>query len=69
MARRTVGNFLAAVVVRALALSVTAVVAAPAYAVDPVPGGQSASPPDSLFPNQGNSGYDVSHYDINSGWT
>ncbi len=65
MARRTVGNFLAGVVVGALALSVTAVVAAPAYAVDPVAGGQTASPPDSLFPNQGNSGYDVSHYDIN----
>ena len=38
MARRTVGNFLAALVVSALALSVTAVVAAPAYAVDPVAG-------------------------------
>ena len=53
-------------VVSALTLSVAAVItAAPAYAVDPVAGGQTASPPDSLFPNQGNSGYDVSHYDIN----
>ena len=66
MARRTVGNFPATMVVSALALSVTAVItAAPAYAADPVAGGQTASPPDSLTPNQGNSGYDVSHYDIN----
>ena len=35
---------------------------APAYADDPVPGAQTVG--DSLFPNQGNGGYDVSHYDI-----
>ncbi len=34
----------------------------PAYAVDPVAGAQTAG--DSLFPHQGNGGYDVSHYDI-----
>ena len=49
----------------ALAVAGVAVAAAPAYAVDPVAGGQTASPPDTLFPNQGNAGYDVSHYDIN----
>jgi hypothetical protein len=37
---------------------------APAVAADAVAGGQTAGPADSLFPNQGNSGYDVSHYDI-----
>jgi len=46
-------------------LLVGAAVAAPAHAADAVAGGQTASPADSLFPNQGNSGYDVSHYDIN----
>ncbi len=65
MARRTVSTVLASTVVSALALSAAAVItAAPAHAVDPVAGGQTASPPDSLTPNQGNSGYDVSHYDI-----
>ncbi|MET0910555.1 MAG: hypothetical protein ABWZ99_13905, partial [Ilumatobacteraceae bacterium] len=33
-----------------------------AYAADPVAGGLSAG--DSLFPNQGNTGYDALHYDI-----
>ncbi|GAA4696173.1 M1 family aminopeptidase [Nocardioides conyzicola] len=33
-----------------------------AYAADAVSGAQTAG--DSLFPNQGNGGYDVSHYDI-----
>ena len=43
----------------------TATIPTAAYAAeDPVAGGQTASPPDSLFPAQGNSGYDVSHYDV-----
>ncbi|KQW49401.1 hypothetical protein ASC77_12080 [Nocardioides sp. Root1257] len=56
-------------VVRGLALALAAgtlavtQVAAPAFAADPVAGAQTAG--DSLFPNQGNGGYDVSHYDIN----
>ncbi len=37
---------------------------APAQAAEAVAGGQTAAPADSLFPNQGNSGYDVKHYDI-----
>src|SRR6478672_570096 len=41
-----------------------AAVLALAAGVLAVAGAQTASPPDSLFPNQGNSGYDVSHYDI-----
>lgn len=48
----------------ALVLGSLVATAAPAYADDPVVGGQQASPADSLYPNQGNSGYDVSHYDI-----
>ena len=66
MVRRAVSRLGAVLVVGALAITAVAVATiAPAYADDPVPGGQTASPADSLFPNQGNSGYDVSHYDIN----
>jgi hypothetical protein len=63
--RRAVGRLRSGLVAGALAVAGVTVAAAPAYAVDPVAGGQTASPPDTLFPNQGNSGYDVSHYDIN----
>ena len=38
----------------------------PAYAADPVAGGQTSG--DSLFPRQGNSGYDALHYDIALAW-
>ncbi|GAA2232912.1 hypothetical protein GCM10010401_00850 [Rarobacter faecitabidus] len=40
---------------------------APAHAVDPVPGPQTSG--DALFPNVGNGGYDVQHYDIALTWT
>ena len=63
MFRRAVSRSSAGLVAAAL-VTAGVVLAAPAYADDPIAGGQSASPPDSLFPNQGNSGYDVSHYDI-----
>jgi hypothetical protein len=62
VARRTVGTVISSAVVSALALSVGAVVAPPAYAADAVAGALTVG--DSLFPNQGNGGYDVSHYDI-----
>lgn len=38
-----------------------------AYAVDPIPGPQTSG--DVLFPNVGNGGYDVSHYDLDITWT
>jgi hypothetical protein len=41
---------------------------APAYADDPAIDGPLTSG-DSLFPNQGNGGYDVSHYDVDIAWT
>ncbi|GAA2524291.1 M1 family aminopeptidase [Rarobacter incanus] len=41
--------------------------AAPAQAVEPVAGPQTAG--DALFPNVGNGGYDVKHYDISLAWT
>ena len=52
------------IAVLALTTGVLAAIAGPAQADDPVAGALTASPPDSLFPNQGNGGYDVSHYDI-----
>jgi hypothetical protein len=42
------------------------VVLAPAYAGDAVPGELTSG--DTLFPNQGNGGYDVSHYDLDLTW-
>ncbi|HCB03592.1 MAG TPA: hypothetical protein DEQ43_04970 [Nocardioides bacterium] len=60
-ARHPVGIAVAGLLVGA-GLAVTT--SAPAAAADPVAGGLSASPPDSLLPNQGNSGYDVQHYDV-----
>ncbi len=63
MVRRTGSRLGAGLVAAALAVAGVAVAAAPAYADDPVPGAQTVG--DSLFPNQGNGGYDVSHYDIN----
>ncbi len=39
---------------------------APAHAVDAVDGPLTSG--DSLFPNQGNGGYDVSHYDLDIEW-
>jgi hypothetical protein len=39
---------------------------APAYAVDAIDGPLTSG--DSLFPNQGNGGYDVSHYDVDIAW-
>src|SRR3712207_4067756 len=38
----------------------------PASAADPVDGAQTSG--DLLFPNVGNGGYDVSHYDIEIAW-
>ena len=38
-----------------------------AYAVDPIIGPQTSGDP--LFPNVGNGGYDVTHYDIDLAWT
>ena len=63
--RRFIGGIVSSVLVLSGVSATTLVGAAPAFADDPVAGGQTASPADSLFPNQGNSGYDVSHYDIN----
>ena len=60
---RAVRRFSAVLAAGALAAAGVAVAGGPAYAVDPVAGAQTAG--DSLFPNQGNGGYDVSHYDIN----
>lgn len=56
---------------RALVLLMTAgalaLLPGAASAVDPVAGAQTAG--DSMFPNVGNGGYDVSHYDIDMKWT
>ncbi|MDO9455554.1 M1 family aminopeptidase [Nocardioides sp.] len=41
--------------------------ALPAFAVDPVAGALTSGDP--LFPNQGNGGYDVAHYDVKLAWT
>jgi hypothetical protein len=49
------------------ALVVAGLAAAPAYAVDAIDGPLTSG--DSLFPNQGNGGYDVSHYDLAIAWT
>ena len=63
MVRRAVGRLSAGLVAGALAIAGVAVATTvPAYADDPVPGALTAG--DSLFPHQGNGGYDVSHYDI-----
>lgn len=63
MAPRTIARAAALALTAGLLASATGT--GTAYAADePVAGGQTASPADSLFPNQGNSGYDVSHYDI-----
>ncbi|MBZ5737546.1 M1 family aminopeptidase [Nocardioides mangrovi] len=62
LARLTARGAVLAMTAGLLAVSATS---GPAQAaVDPIAGGQTASPADTLFPNQGNSGYDVSHYDI-----
>lgn len=56
--------------VLALCLGAGLLVALPgaaAYAVDPVAGAQTSG--DVLFPNVGNGGYDVQHYDIDLAWT
>lgn len=66
MSRRTVGRFLAGVIAGAVA-STALVAGAPAYAVDPIVGPLTSGDP--LFPNQGNGGYNVSHYDLDIAWT
>ncbi len=48
------------------ALAAPVVVLGPAYAGDAVVGPLTSG--DSLFPNQGNGGYDVSHYDLDFVW-
>ena len=50
------------------ALVAAGLTVAPAYADDPAIDGPLTSG-DSLFPNQGNGGYDVSHYDVDISWT
>ena len=50
------------------ALVAAGLAVAPAYADDPAIDGPLTSG-DSLFPNQGNGGYDVSHYDVDIAWT
>ncbi|MDX6372902.1 MAG: hypothetical protein QOD98_1890 [Nocardioidaceae bacterium] len=49
------------------ALVAAGLVAAPAHAVDAIDGPLTSG--DSLFPNQGNGGYDVGHYDVDLAWT
>jgi len=49
------------------ALAAPVVVLGPAYAGDAVVGPLTSG--DSLFPNQGNGGYDVSHYDLDFVWS
>ena len=61
LARNTAS--LAALALVAGSLVATGGATAAFAAADPVAGGQTAG--DSLFPNQGNSGYDALHYDIN----
>jgi uncharacterized repeat protein (TIGR01451 family) len=63
---RTIGRYVGRALALTLVTGTLAVtqVAGAAYAADAIAGGQTASPADSLFPEQGNSGYDVSHYDI-----
>lgn len=55
---------------RVLALALTAgslvLTSSPAQAADPVAGAQTAG--DTQFPNVGNGGYDVSHYDLDIEW-
>jgi hypothetical protein len=52
----------------ALTVGTIGVMASPASArVDPIDGPQTSGDP--LFPNVGNGGYDVSHYDIDLAWT
>ena len=50
------------------ALVAAGLAVAPAYADDRAIDGPLTSG-DSLFPNQGNGGYDVSHYDVDIAWT
>ncbi|WP_193612636.1 M1 family aminopeptidase [Nocardioides lijunqiniae] len=61
-ARRRTGQLAALALTTGLLVTVTGTEAA--NAEDAVVGAQTASPADSLFPNQGNSGYDVKHYDL-----
>ena len=58
-----------AAAIAALALTAGSVGAlpSPAFAADPIDGPQTSGDP--LFPNVGNGGYDVSHYDIDIAWT
>lgn len=63
--RRTTARLAALGVAAALLVTVPA--AAPARAEDPVAGALTSGDP--LFPNQGNGGYDVQHYDVKLAWT
>ncbi len=49
------------------ALVAAGLTVAPASAVDAIAGPLTSG--DSLFPNQGNGGYDVSHYEVDIAWT
>ena len=49
------------------ALVAAGLAVAPAYGGDAIDGPLTSG--DSLFPNQGNGGYDVSHYDVDIAWT
>ncbi|TCI99685.1 M1 family aminopeptidase [Aeromicrobium sp. IC_218] len=59
---RPTGHVAALALLSGLLVGVTGT--SPAAAAEPTAGGRTATPADSLFPNQGNSGYDVSHYDL-----
>ncbi|MCU1406845.1 MAG: hypothetical protein JWQ43_3148 [Glaciihabitans sp.] len=61
--RRLASRAAAAVLITGLVAGSQVPFATSAFAADAVAGGQSSG--DSLFPNQGNAGYDALHYDIN----
>jgi hypothetical protein len=63
----TLSRFIPGSLAIALATATLAFTPAPAYAADPIVGGQSSG--DVLFPGVGNTGYDVSHYDLDIDWT
>ena len=65
LSRTPARTFTARLAVLALGVGLAAAVQAPAHAADdPVAGAQTLTPSDTLFPNQGNCGYDASHYDV-----
>ena len=58
----------AALATAALTASLLASLPSPAHAADPTPIDGALTAGDSLFPHQGNGGYDAQHYDVDIAW-